>query len=74
MLRGRLREHQTTVLISPRLAGVVDCATIYVFDSGRITEFGSHDELMALGGAYAAMFTLQADGYQPRTSQTDALT
>ncbi|MGW7052633.1 ABC transporter ATP-binding protein [Streptomyces sp. NPDC054887] len=72
VLRGRLREDQITVLISHRLASVVDCDTIYVFDHGRITESGSHDELIALGGAYAAMFTLQAGGYQPRTPQAEA--
>lgn len=67
VLRGRLREDQITVLISHRLASVVDCDTIYVFDGGRITESGSHEELMAVeGGTYAAMFTLQAGGYRAR--------
>ncbi|MFI8962619.1 ATP-binding cassette domain-containing protein [Streptomyces sp. NPDC053493] len=66
VLRGRLREDQITVLISHRLASVVDCDRIYVFDSGRIVESGSHAALMASGGLYARMFTLQADGYQTR--------
>ncbi|MEV4947032.1 ATP-binding cassette domain-containing protein [Streptomyces sp. NPDC053755] len=66
VLRGRSREDQITVLISHRLASVVDCDRIYVFDAGRIVESGSHDHLMGLGGAYARMFTLQAGGYQPR--------
>ncbi|MET9802492.1 ABC transporter ATP-binding protein [Streptomyces sp. NPDC006368] len=64
VLRGRLRTDQITVLISHRLASVVDCDRILVFDSGRIVESGSHDELMRRGGDYAAMFTLQASGYQ----------
>ncbi|MFE0629362.1 ABC transporter ATP-binding protein [Streptomyces sp. NPDC058864] len=68
VLRGRLRDDQITVLISHRLASVVDCDRIYVFDAGRIVESGSHEALMALRGAYAAMFTLQAGGYQPRTT------
>ncbi|MFD3996125.1 ATP-binding cassette domain-containing protein [Streptomyces sp. NPDC058583] len=68
VLRGRLREDQITVLISHRLASVVDCDRIYVFDSGRVVESGSHDELMARGGLYADMFTLQAGGYQTRSS------
>lgn len=72
VLRGRLREDQITVLISHRLASVVDCHKIFVFDNGRIVESGSHDELMALGGDYAAMFTLQASGYRPGTAATAA--
>lgn len=74
VLRGRLREDQITVLISHRLASVVDCDVIYVFDHGRIIESGSHHDLMALGRTYATMFTLQADGYRPRTSQTQTAT
>ncbi|MGA5065150.1 ATP-binding cassette domain-containing protein [Streptomyces exfoliatus] len=68
VLRGRLREDQITVLISHRLASVVDCDRVYVFDRGRVVESGSHTELMALGGLYAEMFTLQAGGYQARDS------
>ncbi|MFF4450148.1 ABC transporter ATP-binding protein [Streptomyces sp. NPDC001502] len=71
VLRGRLRKDQITVLISHRLASVVDCDRILVFDSGRIVESGSHTELMALGRDYAAMFTLQASGYHPGTSTID---
>ncbi|WP_326615909.1 ABC transporter ATP-binding protein/permease [Streptomyces decoyicus] len=64
VLRDKLRDDQITVLISHRLASVVECDRIYVFDDGQITESGSHQELMALGGDYAQMFTLQAAGYQ----------
>lgn len=74
VLRGRLREDQITVLISHRLASVVDCDTIYVFDGGRITEWGTHDDLMALGGAYSAMFALQAGGYRPRSAEPEGAT
>ncbi|WP_030067366.1 ABC transporter ATP-binding protein, partial [Streptomyces natalensis] len=71
VLRGKLRKDQITVLISHRLASVVECDRIYVFDGGRIAESGSHRELMAQGGEYAAMFRLQASGYQP-TPESDA--
>ncbi|MFD0163650.1 ATP-binding cassette domain-containing protein [Streptomyces decoyicus] len=64
VLRDKLRDDQITVLISHRLASVVECDRIYVFDDGHITESGSHQELMALGGDYAQMFTLQAAGYR----------
>lgn len=71
VLRGRLRTDQITVLISHRLASVVDCDRILVFDSGRIVESGSHDELMRRGGDYAAMFTLQASGYRSGTATAE---
>jgi ATP-binding cassette subfamily B protein len=35
-----------------------------VLDDGRIIEDGSHEELLALGGQYAELFTLQAAGYR----------
>ncbi|GAA3368463.1 ABC transporter ATP-binding protein [Streptomyces sannanensis] len=64
VLHTKRRPDQITVLISHRLASVVECDRIYVFDNGRIIESGSHHELMELNGAYAEMFTLQAAGYQ----------
>ncbi|WP_066954301.1 ABC transporter ATP-binding protein [Streptomyces lushanensis] len=72
VLRGEHREDQITVLISHRLASVVECDRIYVFDRGRVTESGSHQDLMGLGGDYAQMFTLQAAGYRtgPATGKT----
>jgi ATP-binding cassette subfamily B protein len=70
-LHGRRREDRITVLISHRLASVVDCDRIYVFDGGRITESGTHEELMELGGEYAQMFALQAAAYRTETSSTN---
>ncbi|MER5968368.1 ATP-binding cassette domain-containing protein [Streptomyces sp. NPDC002055] len=63
VLRGGHRTDRITVLISHRLASVVECDTIYVFDCGRIIEHGSHRELMEQGGEYAGMFRLQAAAY-----------
>jgi ATP-binding cassette subfamily B protein len=37
-----------------------------VLADGRVTEHGSHDQLMAARGVYAELFTLQATAYQPR--------
>ncbi|MCW2538321.1 MAG: Xenobiotic-transporting ATPase [Frankiales bacterium] len=50
----------TTVVISHRFATVRRADVIFVLDGGRITERGSHDELVAAGGTYAAAYELQA--------------
>ncbi|MFC7657418.1 hypothetical protein ACFQV8_14480 [Pseudonocardia benzenivorans] len=50
----------TTVVISHRFSTVRRADTICVLDGGRITERGSHDELVALGGTYAHMYEVQA--------------
>ena len=37
---------------------------ILVLDDGRVIEDGSHDQLLRLGGRYAELFNLQAEGYR----------
>jgi ATP-binding cassette, subfamily B, bacterial len=53
----------TTVIISHRFASVRRADRIGVLEGGRIAEIGSHDELLAAGGAYAEMFALQASRF-----------
>lgn len=55
---------RTTILITHRLANVTHADRIFVMDRGRVVETGSHAELIAAGGRYAELFTLQARGYQ----------
>ncbi|GIH73965.1 ABC transporter ATP-binding protein [Planobispora longispora] len=66
-IHAMLREHRagrTSLLISHRLGTVRDSDLIVVLDDGRVTEEGSHEELMARGQVYARLFRLQAEGYQ----------
>ena len=51
------------LLISHRFSSVRSADRIYVLDGGQVTEAGSHDQLMGLGGRYAELFTLQASAY-----------
>ncbi len=51
-----LLEGRTAIVIAHRLATAMRADRIAVVDEGRIVELGSHDELVALGGRYSAMY------------------
>jgi ATP-binding cassette, subfamily B, multidrug efflux pump len=57
-LRGIMRD-RTTILIAHRTSTVRDADQIVVLRDGRITERGTHDELLARGGYYADLYQKQ---------------
>ncbi|HEX9775880.1 MAG TPA: ABC transporter ATP-binding protein/permease [Actinomycetota bacterium] len=61
---AELREGRTTLLVSHRFSTVRMAERIVFLDGGRVVEDGSHAELMANGGGYAGLYSLQAEHYQ----------
>jgi subfamily B ATP-binding cassette protein MsbA len=55
----RLMAHKTAVVIAHRLSTIRRADRIAVLDKGQLVEIGSHDELMARGGAYARLHAAQ---------------
>jgi ATP-binding cassette subfamily B protein len=56
-----LAEGRTTITIAHRLSTIRDADQIVVLDSGRVVERGAHDELLELGGRYAALVSRDAE-------------
>ncbi|NGY06691.1 ABC transporter ATP-binding protein [Solimonas terrae] len=59
-----LMHNRIAIVISHRFSTVRMADQIIVVDQGHIVERGNHAELMAVGGIYAKLFSLQARGYQ----------
>lgn len=59
-----IAESKTVIFISHRLSSARVADRIYMLENGSVIEHGTHDELMANGGKYCAMFNLQAQNYQ----------
>lgn len=55
---------KTAVLITHRLASTMITDKIFVMHEGKITESGTHNELMELNGIYCNMFTEQKNWYE----------
>ena len=60
----RLSGDRIAILISHRFSTVRMADQIIVMQEGRIIEHGGHEQLMALDGHYAHLFSLQAQGYR----------
>jgi ATP-binding cassette, subfamily B, bacterial len=59
----QLSAERTTIIISHRFPTVRMADRILVLEDGRITEDGTHSQLVAANGTYAKLYRLQAEGY-----------
>lgn len=67
-----LVQGRTAVFISHRLSSTRFCDRILFLENGRITEEGTHGELMQRGGAYAELFSIQARYYREQKTECAA--
>jgi ATP-binding cassette subfamily B protein len=52
----KLFANRTTVVIAHRLTTIANASRVLVFDHGKLIEQGTHEELLALGGKYKAVY------------------
>ncbi len=58
----RICDNRTVLIVAHRLSTVRGCDRIVTVEEGRIAEQGTHDDLIRLGGRYAALWRMQAGG------------
>ncbi|MBE0564827.1 MAG: ABC transporter ATP-binding protein, partial [Krumholzibacteria bacterium] len=55
----RLVRHRTTIVIAHRLSTIQNVDRIYLLEGGQVVQTGTHDELLAAGGRYKELYTMQ---------------
>ncbi|CAB3779665.1 ATM1-type heavy metal exporter [Pararobbsia alpina] len=70
---GHIAQNRTTLMIAHRLSTIVHAEQILVMDHGRIVERGTHDTLLAMGGLYAQMWSLQQRAQAATEQAVEAL-
>lgn len=63
---------QTVILITHRLASVRHADLVHVLDQGRLVESGTPEELLATGGVYAELYSLQAEQFTAKVPTREA--
>ncbi len=54
-------QNRTAIIVAHRLATIIDCDEILVFDNGQIIERGTHKQLLELNGIYKKLHSLQVE-------------
>jgi ATP-binding cassette subfamily B protein len=67
---ARVTVGRSALMVAHRLSTVRDADRIWVLEDGRVVESGTHDELVAADGSYAAMWAVQTGATQSRAARS----